>query len=684
MPTKTGSFKHITCGLTSSLFCLASFSGVALEQQNELLNLSLEELLQVTVTASTRTQESLRSVPSVVTVFERSQIEKLGLDYLYELLDFVPGYQSHRASDSPLMYSSSSRGRRNGSQSKELLLIMDGRVFNDTRNGSANGARPLVKLSQVEKVEVIRGPGSAIYGSNAYTGVIKVTSRRNESFLLIESGSQERNGASLAKSFKSDNWSFDIQASLLADDGEDFLVDNANNSDPLFKVATSDPRTIGSLELAMHSEDFTFRYANAKSESEGFFVVETLRDDINRVNIDSQHWYLSYRKNWDTKFQSALSISRMKAIYDLDLQLVAEAGMFNISEPQSNDPLIGLVNLVGVSNFVQIHNNWEHSERLNIQFGAEWRKDDEVTAKAFNNYDIAEFSAQDYPVTYYGDFNQFTLVGTEGYRDSYSMYGQYLNRFSKGELITIGFRYDHFSDAGSHTSPRIGWSKSLSEQHSVKVLYGEAFRAPALNETQLINNSVIVGNPDLTHEIVKTWDFVWSWKYGNNSFTTNIFHNKFVDPINSSIVNNVRQFVNGDAATSTGIEFEASHQLNENWYLRETYSYFWKLPEAAFRESDKMASLILNYAQPRWNWNLSAIFHGEKSSPSAAALIQLDDYWLVQTKFIYQYSPSVKWELQLKNVFDEAYFSAASGNTLSEGLPNRGREVKLAVSWSLD
>ena len=155
---RPGRIHYIACGLTSYLIGLMSLGAVAVEQ-NELLNLSLEDLLKVTVTASTRTEESLRSVPSVITVFERAQIEKLGLDYLYELLDFVPGYQSHRASDSPLMYSSSSRGRRNGSQSKELLLIIDGRVFNDPRNGSANGARPLVKLAQIEKVEVIRGPG---------------------------------------------------------------------------------------------------------------------------------------------------------------------------------------------------------------------------------------------------------------------------------------------------------------------------------------------------------------------------------------------------------------------------------------------------------------------------------------------------------------------------------------------
>ncbi len=161
-------------------FLLLSITAPVYSQDNldHLFVMSLEDLLKVKVRGSTLTDESIRDVPGAVSVFTHDQIQRMGFDYLHELLNLVPGYQSQRTGNFTQNYAYSSRGRRNETQAKEILVIMDGRTLNDSRTSSANMTLPLILLEQIERVEIIRGPGSAIYGSSAFTGVINIVTRR--------------------------------------------------------------------------------------------------------------------------------------------------------------------------------------------------------------------------------------------------------------------------------------------------------------------------------------------------------------------------------------------------------------------------------------------------------------------------------------------------------------------------
>ena len=149
------------------------------------LEMDLEQLLQVTVTGSTLRDESLKTVPSVVTVFTHEQIVAVGADYLHELLGLVPDYQVTRAGDHGANYTYSVRGRRNGSQAREILLLVDGRIFSNPRSGSSDVVLPLFPVAQIERVEIIRGPGSALYGTGAFTGVINVITRKRATELSL-------------------------------------------------------------------------------------------------------------------------------------------------------------------------------------------------------------------------------------------------------------------------------------------------------------------------------------------------------------------------------------------------------------------------------------------------------------------------------------------------------------------
>ncbi len=140
------------------------------ETMDELLNMSLDEILEMTITGATRTEQTLKDVPSAVTVFTREQIQQLGIDFLDELANLVPGFQSYRMSDASIFNALTSRGHRIGQASAEVLVLIDGQRVEMPWTSGHVLATPKLPLSQIERVEFIRGPGSAVYGSNAMMG----------------------------------------------------------------------------------------------------------------------------------------------------------------------------------------------------------------------------------------------------------------------------------------------------------------------------------------------------------------------------------------------------------------------------------------------------------------------------------------------------------------------------------
>jgi len=180
--------------LSLSLLVYGSQFSVALhttEHSDDFFSMSLEELMQVEITGSTLTSESYNTVPSAVTVFSHDQIKRMGLDSLDELINIVPGFQSYRSTRSANSISTSSRGRRVGNASAEILLLIDGQRLNDPRT-SGSMLVPKLPLMQIERVEFIRGPGSAVYGSNAMLGVINVITRSDVNEIGAGVGSFDR------------------------------------------------------------------------------------------------------------------------------------------------------------------------------------------------------------------------------------------------------------------------------------------------------------------------------------------------------------------------------------------------------------------------------------------------------------------------------------------------------------
>ena len=269
--------------LSGSLVWASTANG---DVEAELFDLSLRQLMNLPVVGSTLTEQTVSNVPSAVTVFDEQFIQSLGVDYLYELLNFVPGYQSHRTPDAPMAYGYSVRGRRNGGQSKEVLLLIDGQVMNDPRTSSANGAIRLMSVKPIERVEVIRGPGSALYGSGAYSGVINIVTRQDYHQMSGKLGPRGEMGLSGNLSGNSGGWLWNSNINVERDDGREVTVDNHfTASDLSDELKTKDPFELAEMNFSAKYQQSKFGLILHSLEAEGFYSIETVSPDFSRNHV---------------------------------------------------------------------------------------------------------------------------------------------------------------------------------------------------------------------------------------------------------------------------------------------------------------------------------------------------------------------------------------------------------------
>ncbi|HSC69639.1 MAG TPA: TonB-dependent receptor, partial [Cellvibrio sp.] len=624
----------LIAGVLGTLGLLPSLAAAA-----DYMEMDLEQLLQVSVTGSTLRDEQLNTVPSVVSVFTREQINSLGVDYLYELLALVPGFQVDRAGDTGTNYTYSLRGRRNGAQARELLLLVDGRLFSSPRSGSSDIVIPLFPVVQIERVEIIRGPGSALYGSSAFTGVINVVTRKREAKVRVVAGSDQRAGVDVLWGQEMGNWETAFYGHAHEDQGQDFALRDLVTP---VAVPSTDPNRALHLDWGLRYDQTQLRIAYIRTESSDFYSIERIRNDFNHNLQGFGQVSLEQGFALADNLKSTLALSYTQGEQRVKTEIAPEGVLFNLSSPASSDAFVARATFKGETYRLALANDWSISERASSQFGLELREDSETQAQAFGNYSLAEFVARDYPVTYYGDESPGEPVGTRASQKSLGVYGQYLRQLAANTKLTLGLRYDNYDDFDDHLSPRLGLVQQITGNQALKLLYGEAFRAPSQSETGLINNTRLVGNPDLKHELVKTWDLVWVGNWQRSSFSVNSFYSRYDQPIYTGLIGATRTYINGASETSKGVSLEASQQLSSNWLARITYSHFLDLPDSAFREADEIGSLMLNYHRQQWNWNIAGVHQGarETAAPGNTRGL-LDSYWVVNSKLAYQVTPAL-------------------------------------------
>ncbi len=612
----------------------------------DLFEISLGELSQLVITGVTLHEETLRSAPASVTVYSHEEIRQLGISRLSELMNFVPGFQSQRNDKSSYAQAYSARGIRSDGSGREILFILDGQRLNSDWGGGTSTAFGLLDLYMVDRVEFIRGPSSPLYGSNAFIGIINITTKAtNELDVALGLNNTYHASASLFKQF--DEGKVELFVKKMDDGGEKLNIYSSIQDEA---IESRDPHSFENLHVKLNYKNTSFMYYSNQIHSREFYVVGATSNSENYMDGDTQFAYLDHTFSLPKKWSLKTSFSMSKSRFDLGAVIVPSPtqvvidGEIEIQEPK--------VEMILTQSLASGEKN---------AFGIEWREPKLVDTDA----NLSGFSSLYLPQA---PLTSRTILG---------VFVQHQNYLSEDLHYVLGVRVDDYSNFGSNASPRMGLVWEYNASDTVKFLYGESFRAPSRSETDIINSSAIVGNENLNPELAKTAEVVWLHQPKNYSFSMTAFYTQLSDVIINLPVTPVERINGGDEDVS-GLEFELENLWSENLTTRVNASWIiddiksvnseanvFAGASITYKYQNVVSSLLLNYHSSKQDLDISSDVY--RHVPSRT-FMDLNVNWNV--------SKSLQWHTHVSNALDQSYLSVATSNAKNiQGTPNRGAGI---------
>ncbi|MFC2140308.1 TonB-dependent receptor plug domain-containing protein [Candidatus Auribacterota bacterium] len=517
----------------SSIAWSAEVAPVASESEiYDLMSLSLEDLMNVKITVASKSKaQTIRNAPSVISVVTEQDIRKTGAKTLEEVLRQVVGFDVNPI---PVEQNPSVgiRGISNSTNEIVRLLINHHPIGNNFTAGFGYWEGFPVNL--IKRIEIIRGPGSALYGDAAMVGVINIITKDwNDAAEISGSygsfttaniyGSTSIKRDDLDVYFFADYHTSDGDASLVESDLATLLFGPAGSSAPGY---TTEAYKYLNLFTKMQYRDYYGMMMYNYCDTEIPLSFQTTLTDENyrkpqnffiEFGYEGEGWgegNLKARLYYDYyvyDFFITLLHSKTTALMTQVLGANYPAGEALYGYPllknykvggevtYSKDLTKGLDLITGLQ--FEYHNQFDSQLEVNGNIAGQVMTLDGI------NYNPLQYigGKRDVTNSYHFTIDEDRLVtATYGQLELDIVEKWSLENIGDSLTITFGGRYDDYTDVGSKISPRIGMVYLPNDRVFVKALGGSAFRAPNFRELYNQNNPVQTGNPDLKPETLTT------------------------------------------------------------------------------------------------------------------------------------------------------------------------------------
>jgi iron complex outermembrane receptor protein len=678
-----------------------------LAQSDEEEELALSYGDKATVSIATGSQQALRRAPAVATVITAEDIAAMGATDLDEVLETVPGIHVSRSS---IRYASSYviRGIGGGGQTNPQVLLLQNGIPTTTMYTDDKGYAWFgVPVENIARLEIIRGPGSALYGADAYAGVINIITKTAADTPGTEVG--VRGG------------SFDSRSAWVQHGGQAGPVDVAaflrvGATDGIREIIQADAQTANDRRFGTHAS------LAPGPVNTGFDAIDA------SLNLAYDKW-------------------RVRAAYKLRDNLQTGAGVSSALDPNSygraenvsgdlswNDPQFARDWSVGVMASMQYYtstqpnnlelypprtklptgtfpdgliggpNSWDKQFRLsgnaaysgfaghNLRLGIGHDDLDLYRTKTIKNYllNAAGTPVLTGPVIDYSGIQPFI---TPHQRQVSYVYAQDEWNFARDWTLTAGVRHDDYSDFGGTTNPRLALVWDATLDLTAKLLYGQAFRAPSFNEQYGIN-PVANGNPSLKPETIQTLEAAFSWQARRDTqVNLSLFRYEMQDIIR--LVNNVAPalgatYQNTGHQHGSGMELETVWDYSRSLRLTGNYSYQKSIDEATNQDAGYAPHHHL-YLRSDWRylsgWFASAQVNRVMDRMRAAGDTrpQVPDYTTLDLTVRSPTKGQWNFAASLRNLFNATVLepSLAPGTAIPNDLPMAPRSVWLQATYKL-
>jgi outer membrane receptor for ferrienterochelin and colicin len=596
--------KVTSCQLTKYLAFILSFSSAVAKAQakaEDLMDLSLEELGAIPVTTiATGTSKPIYQSAAVTSVITAEQIKSMGATELHEVLETVPGvHASLQPNTSDSSYNI--RGIRNA-QNSQVLMLLNGTRITTPFNGTLMSGTEL-PIEAIQQVEVIRGPGSALYGADAFAGVINIITKSAKDIggrtLGVRAGDHgtqsgwgqygaEWAGWNIATSLQYQHTEGDNGRIVKADIQTGFDVAfGTHASHAPGPMSTNYEILNGHLNLQRKHWDIGFWAFNGNGgtragaagalDPNGSAEGEQYLGDIRFSTEDwLDNWELTAHASYlETDFLAQTQLFPNNAILPIGSNGNITSSLIGSSLaffPNGINDNLGRIEKIPS---IELSSIYKGVSNHIMRFSAGFRYEG-ITISDSKNFG---YGLPLPPVV--GD----TLTNVTGtkyaylpnvHRTIWSLVAQDEWQIAKDWQFTAGLRYDNYSDFGNTFNPRVALVWDINKQITSKLLYGKAFRAPNFSEQYTQNNPVIIGNQNLKPETINTYEWALNYRPSSTLNTSaNVFYYQIGDLISlvPDKIGTTSTYQNSGDQYGYGTELEGSWQITEQWSIKGNYAW---------------------------------------------------------------------------------------------------------------
>ena len=545
------------------------------------------------ITAS-RIPESIKKTAASVTVVTDKQIRDMGARNLIDVLETVPGWGNYYHFIG--LNFTTTRGVMH-SAAGGILVMINSHPINENWSGGAFFTHDTMMLDNVKRIEFVRGPGSALYGANAFSGVINVITKEANDIdgweLISRGGSYDTQQYNLLYGkthndlevvlnynyFNTHGFNGHLNKDNLSDDGFPFVTDRFISLAP-GRMQGDDDKYDVSLNLKYKGFTFDGKYVDRKRDLPTTWSAEL----SNRAENSFEDYYLnlSYERTICEGLDIKGKVYRNHNRYDLwesntPGETILTPLLIPVIVPE------GLIQINTAKNKrtgFEIQTNYTMGDSNTVVAGITYEEMKQYDVRSRRNSIVYVAGGIRIPLPRVVDLSDIQNWNRPVKRNFKAFFIEDIWNLTDSIRLTTGFRWDDYSDFGSEVSPHAGLTWEYAKGYDLKLLYGHAFRAPSFYELYDVYN----GSPDLDPETIDTYQLSLGAQLTSvlNSRIT-WFRNNIKDSIFLKTEFEFPGFlhnINRDKIRTEGLELEMQYDLGRGSYLALNYRYMIHLKRA--------------------------------------------------------------------------------------------------------
>ena len=580
------------------------------------------------VVTATRTETPLAQTFAPVTVFTAADIAQLQVRDVPELLSRFTGVDVTQSGGRGANSSTFVRGTNSG----HLLVLVDGVRIGSASLGSTSLA--FIDPAAIERIELVRGPRSSLYGSDAIGGIVQIFTRKAENAganlaLNIGYGKHNEQQARIVTGWKSDSTQLNLVASHNSTDGFDHTVSETNQNDDLDAYSADRLSFSASHDLSEYWRlAANGQYQQGESDSDNGYCFVDCRPYSTFSNGSADVGvYGQLTDMWASQIKLGIAQdSATQADHIAAAAIVNEGGRNSIETERES---------------LSWQNDLALTETQLVTLGVDY----------LNDKVSGDLERRDYQP----DWSY--VVSFVGYdvdaRDNLGVFGQYQGRFGAHNVIAA-VRTDDNEQFGRQDTGNFTYGFELADGWSLMASYGTAFKAPSFNDLYWPT----LGNPDLQPENSRNLEAGVKFQQDTVLFAMNIFENTINDLIAWAPAADGNWYpFNVDDANITGIEAEFKQNF-DGWLVDVNYT-------ALDAEDTATGKRLINRADQLFNADLSRAFGDltlglgleARSARYAdqANTEKLSGYALVNFRAAWTLNDNVVIDAKVNNLLDKDY-----------------------------